>query len=119
TAELFDPATRTWSLTASMGTGRTGATATAIPDGQAWNALVVGGDTLTGQSDVAEEYDLASGQWLGRPNLPANQNRDQHVAVYDPVNHQVIVSGGEHCNTGVCVLLDSVWSHSTVNPNNA
>jgi len=61
--ELFDPATRTWSLAAPMHVGRSGQTATLLPGG---GVLVVGGWEQPGQgegSETAEIYDPATDTW--------------------------------------------------------
>jgi hypothetical protein len=55
-AELYDPATRTWTATGSMTTPRSNYTATLLPDGM---VLVAGGNT-TGAADSAELYDPGS-----------------------------------------------------------
>ena len=61
-AELFDPATGTFSLTGSMTIPRQGAVGAPLPDGE---VLIAGGDTVaTGTPDIragAELFDPASG----------------------------------------------------------
>ena len=53
-AELYDPVTGAWSLTASMSTSRSGHTATLLPDGR---VLVAGGENNTGELSSAELYE--------------------------------------------------------------
>jgi hypothetical protein len=60
-AELYDPASGTWSATASMVAVRLGCTATVLPDGK---VLVAGGLGVSGDSETlasAELYDPGSG----------------------------------------------------------
>jgi len=53
-AELYDPATGTWTATADMTRARAGHTATLLPDGR---VLVAGGSRDYGDADTAELYD--------------------------------------------------------------
>jgi uncharacterized repeat protein (TIGR01451 family) len=63
TAEIYDPALGTWSPTGSMTTGRSGHTATLLPDGR---LLVSGGSAAAASlviSASAEIYDPMLGTW--------------------------------------------------------
>jgi hypothetical protein len=86
TAELYDPATRSWSSVASMHYARTFPTATLLPDDR---VLVVGDDGVNERT--AETYDPRSERWSPVP-VPA-VGRAAHVAV--PLqNGAVLVAGG-------------------------
>jgi WD40 repeat protein len=56
-SELYDPATATWSVTASLNTARSGHTATLLPNGK---VLVAGGRNATSSLNTAELYDSTS-----------------------------------------------------------
>ena len=66
TAELYDPATGTWSPTGSMTTPRCSHMATALLDGR---VLVVGGKSDDGWLATAELYDPATGTWSATDTL--------------------------------------------------
>jgi hypothetical protein len=93
-AELYNPATGTWSVTGAMNTPRFFHTATLLPNGR---VLIAGGEHVnffTGTEVVlnsAEIYDPASGNWSTTANL--NGPRLFHAATL-LLNGKVLVVGG-------------------------
>jgi hypothetical protein len=73
TAEIFDPASASWSATGSMGLGRRAIDLVLAPDG---SVLVAGGfDAANGLTASAERFDPSTGAWspapaLGTPRAP-------------------------------------------------
>jgi hypothetical protein len=82
-AELYNPATGTWSPTASMATKHAGQTATLLPHG--W-VLVAGGGT-----SVAEIYEPGPGIWVSPGAM--STVRTHQTATLLP-NGRVLVAGG-------------------------
>jgi hypothetical protein len=87
-AELYDPATGTWSYTGSLNTQHAGHTATLLSNGQ---VLLAGGNSSAFNS--AEIYDPVTGNWSTTASL--NAPRSNHTATLLP-NSKVLVVGGDH-----------------------
>lgn len=89
-AELYNPATGTWTLTGKMHTPRTGHAAALLASGQ---VLVAAGENYRSSLTSAELFNPASGTWTLTGNLHAARN--QHTATL-LANGQVLVAGGQN-----------------------
>jgi len=112
TAELYDPATRTFTLTGSLNVPRWGHTATLLSDGK---VLIAGGYNYQGSAhtnlDTAEIYDPATGQFILLTSKMSSPRR-QHTATAfpDPNDKKVmkiLIAGG--INSGGAAQTDT-WT---------
>ena len=88
-AELYDPASGTWTATGNMSTAR-------LSHGDAaalGKVLVAGGYVSSGFLSSAELYDPASGTWTATGSL--GSARELHTATLLP-SGKVLVAGGDY-----------------------
>jgi hypothetical protein len=118
-AELYDPATKVWTVTGSLHHGRFGHSAVGLADG---TVLVAGGSAIrspqsAGALRSVERFDPATGTWT--EVQPMSDARTGHVAVV-LANGTVLVVGGsvplgrtDEAALAFCELYDPVadaWS---------
>ena len=101
TAELYDPATGTWSTTGKMSTPRSAHIAVRLPNGK---VLVAGGSSNTQTLSSAELYDPATGTWSATGSLSVN--RGESLGILLP-NGKVLMTSGVTNVGGNFVLINS------------
>ncbi|HYO54298.1 Kelch repeat-containing protein, partial [Archangium sp.] len=87
-ADLYDPASHTWSATGSLRTARSGHVTAVLPSGK---VLIAGGRDAYGSLTSAELYDLATGTWSTAPTL--GQTRHEATATVLPSGKVLVVGG--------------------------
>ena len=109
TAEIYDPATGTWSATGSMNVARAGQTATLLPNGKVLIAGGCNGRRCGTSVASAEIYDPATGTWSLTGSMTTA--RSAHVAALLP-NGQVLAAGGRGAGTTAEVYnpASGTWS---------
>jgi hypothetical protein len=107
-AELYDPASGTWSATGSMGTARESQTATLLPNGKVLVAGGAGNVRMAGGSFAllasAELYDPATGTWTATGKM--TRPRGGAVATLLPNGKVLVVGGGVMYKDRVSVAND-------------
>lgn len=108
-AEVFDPQAGTWQPVASLGTPRTGHSATLLPSGQ---LLVIGGYAPNGTTPLgtAERYDPATDAW-SPSNIPTA--RAEHTATL-LADGSVLIVGGKGGPNDYIGQVDRYTSRATV-----
>ena len=89
-AELYEPANRTFQQVAPMGTARASHAAALLPDGR---VLVAGGWTGNGPTASAEVYDPATGRWTEVSDM--TEPRVSLIAVPLRDGRVLMMGGGE------------------------
>jgi hypothetical protein len=108
-AEVFDPASGSWTMTGSLATGHFFHTATLLPDGR---VLVAGGVAGFFPTTTTELYDRSTGSWTTTGSLQGA--RSSHTATLLP-DGRVLVAAGSNNDFYEVFSLDTAELYDPAN----
>jgi len=108
-AEVYDPATNTWTDTSGFTGPRTYHASTLLSSGK---VLVSGGTSMTGWYSDAQLYDPTTNKWFAAS--PMNAMRYGHSSVLLPSGKVVIAGGGESADATTAEIYDPSLDKWTV-----